>query len=172
MADQLKLATTVLSGAADYYGGAAKRSAGRFVGQQYRGNVKRRLIAGEREAAQYRQAGTVAASNAAAAMAAQGGVVDSEMLARMKRDADIDAISAMFDAKADALTSGYAARQAEREGEREYRAGVIRMGSSLLGAASTFGRGAGLKSSRPVKTGAPRSTLRTSGSGKQYYGGF
>lgn len=169
----LKLLSTVLEAGSDYYDGVSKRGAGRFEGQQHRSNAKRRRIAGDREAARYRQAGSEATSNAAAAMAAQGAVIDSEMLARIKRDSDIDAISAMFDAKADALTSEYAARSAEMQGNREYRAGLTRMGSTLLSAASTYkwGGKSGKKSSRPVEfEGMKYNTLRKSGKG--YAGGW
>ena len=137
--DKLQLSRDLLKASIPYYRGATARDNSQFEAQQYYNNAKLRMLAGQREASGFRQEGLKAASDATVAMVAQGGTVNSDMLARIKKDSEVDAIAAMFDAKADALTSEYQAKSAELKGKQEYRAGVISMGSSLL-SSSTFNR--------------------------------
>ena len=148
--DYLKLSSQLLDILSPYYKGAGAKSAGRFEGAQYRNNARLTLREGERTAQDIRKAGRIMESDATVAMIAQGGTVDHSMLAKMKRKHEMNAIAAMYDAKADALQQEFAARQAEKQGEREYRAGVIGMFSNILSAGSTYGWGKG--------SGAPKVT--------------
>lgn len=139
--NSLKLSEAFLDILSPYYRGASAKSGGRFTGQQYRNNANLRLREGQREAMDIKRVGRQMVSDATVAMVNQGGMVDHSMLSRLKREHDINAINAMYDAKADALQQRYAADAAERQGEREYRAGVIGMTSNILSAASSFNWG-------------------------------
>ncbi len=149
--DYLKLSSQLLDILSPYYKGASGQAAGRFEGVQYRNNATLRLREGERQAQDIRKASRVMESDATVAMIAQGGTVDHSMLAKMKREHEMNAIAAMYDAKADALTSEFAARQAERQGEREYRAGQLGLLSNILSAGSTYAysKGGGAPKVRP-----------------------
>ena len=136
--DWLKLSQSILTIPAPYLQGSARSTAGKYEAQQHYQNVKSRLYAGEQQAGAIRQAGRSTASDATVAMIAQGGTVDSSMLAKIKKESDIDAIGALYDAKADALTQQHAGRVAEMQAKHEYRAGVLGSVSNILGAASTY----------------------------------
>ena len=160
--DTLKLSKELLSIMAPYYKGSSAQSAGRFESLQHRRNATQALRAGEREAQDIRKAARVMDSDARLAMIAQGGTVDHGMLAKLRREHDLNAISALYDAKADALTSEFAARQADRQADREYRAGQLGMLSNILSAASTYSYSKGTAPKARPKPGA--SYRRSAGS--------
>lgn len=60
-------------------------------------DAKKRFAAGVREGAEYSRRGRVTESDAIAAMAAGGGGVDPEMLARLKQKANYNTMSAIYD---------------------------------------------------------------------------
>ncbi len=128
----------VVEGTSAYVKGSAARTSASFEAMQQYQNAKRRLRAGEVEAQGFRQQGRVMQSDATVAMIAQGGTVDAGMLAKLKTQSDIDAISAMYDAKADAITMQSAARMKKIEGRSAYRQGQIALGSSVLTAAGNW----------------------------------
>lgn len=122
--------------AASLYGRAVStKGKATFEAQQNLQNERRSLRAGERNAMAFREQGRQTASEALVAMVSQGATVDDSVLAKIKKQADLNAIGAMYDAKADALTSKYAALSTQAQGRREYRA-------NMLGAASNIMRGA------------------------------
>lgn len=136
--DFLKAGKTALDYFNDRSKGYVARKNARFEADQYRWNAKRARLKGERESAQIRDKGLQVAGAAKVAMAAQGGTVDSEMLSEIKQDSELDAISAMWDAKADALQYELVARSREIEGDREYRNRVLRATTNVLSKANTF----------------------------------
>jgi hypothetical protein len=145
--------SSILQGVGAYYAGRGRREQGKWLEFQHKQNAKRAEIAGEKEASRIREAGRRMISNATVAMVAQGGTVDSAMLARMKTAHDIDAISALYDVKARAATHAMQGEQAARQGRQDYRASVIKMGSSFLDAASTFNRQKTLKDPSKYNSG-------------------
>jgi hypothetical protein len=114
-------------------GQSAKR-AGEFEAVQRYQNARQRIKSGVQEAQEYSRKGRQAVGSAKMAMIAQGGMVQPEMLAKLKKEYEIDAIKAMYDAKADALTQESAARLAKLQGKRTYRAQVYRAAGTLFGA--------------------------------------
>lgn len=70
--------------------------------------------------------GRVLHSDATAAMAAQGGVVDPAMLARIKQRSDYNAMSAMFDARSQAIDMRETAAMTRIQGQLDYSQGKAR----------------------------------------------
>ena len=134
----LSLGSTILSGYSDYEKGKTSKIAGEYSALQHYNNARQRIKAGIQEAQVIKAKGRRDVSDARVVMIGQGGTIDSAMLARIKKDSDMDAISAMYDAKADAFTSRSAGKMSEIGGKQEYRAGVAKLGSNLLTAASTY----------------------------------
>ena len=132
------MANVMQYGLSPYMKGAAADASSSFTAMQQYQNAKRRLRSGDVEAQGYRQQGRVLQSDATVNMIAQGGTVDPSMLAKLKTQSDIDAISAMYDAKADAITMQSAARMKRIEGKSAYRQGQIALGSSVLNAAGNY----------------------------------
>ena len=139
--DWLTISSTILGGLDRYSQGQGVGASKDFSALQHRLNARRRLQAGQREATTYRKAGRKVVSDATVAMAAQGGTVDSAMLAKMKREAEIDAISALYDAKTEAITLESQARLDKIEGRSARRAGRYGLASSILSATSTYASG-------------------------------
>ncbi len=118
--------------------GSAARASGKYSATQHFYNAKQRLKSGEQDANNIRQKGNQMVSNAKVAMVAQGGVVDESILARLKQNYDIDAATAMFDARSQANADRAAGRVAEMEGRQKYRANIMRVVSSALAYGSSF----------------------------------
>ena len=138
MTDWLKVGRFGTKAYTSFLSGQTAREGKRYEADQYKASAAAIETRGQREAARYRMTGEEIASAAKVAMAAQGAMVDSAVLAKIKKDAGLDAVAAMYDAKYEAMASRQAARVSEIEGKREYRAGVVRASSNLVSLASTF----------------------------------
>ncbi len=80
-------------------------------------DAQRRFAAGVREGAEYRRQGEITESNAIANMAAMGGGVDPEMLARLKQKANYNTMSAIYDSAVAASDIRAEARNVRSQGE-------------------------------------------------------
>lgn len=138
MTDWLKLGSSILNVAAPLAQGSQAKTAGKYQAQQYYNNARLRARAGQEESWAWQAAGRKAVSDATTAMVSQGGTVDSAMLAKMKKESEIDALSALYEAKADAQQMSHAGRMAQMQGNAAYRAGVVGATSNLLKSASSF----------------------------------
>jgi len=118
--------------------GQSAKASGEFESVQRFQNARNRIRSGVEEAQESRRRGRQAVGSATVAMVAQGGMVQPEMLAKLKKEYEIDAIKAMYDAKADAATQESAGRMAKLQGKQAYRAGQLRAGMSALQLASTY----------------------------------
>lgn len=136
--DYLRLSTNILDFASNLHRGSMAYGAGKFAAGQHQTNARRALQSGQQTASAIRTRGRETAGAAKAAMIAQGGTVDSEMLARIKTEADIDAIGAMYDAKADALTHELAGDAERMRGRHTYRSSLLSAGSNILSATAQF----------------------------------
>lgn len=136
--DYLKLSTSILSAAGNYTDAVNAKTSGRFAAQQYGQNARTSLRQGDIVSANIRQAGRSAEADATSAMVAQGGIVDSAMLAKIKTKSTIASLNALYDAKADARTSEFAAKAAKLQGDQAYRAGMLKVGMNIVGATSSF----------------------------------
>ena len=138
MANKYETGAKIFEGLSAYQQGQSTKISNSYEAMQQYQNAKRRRLAGQREASMYRREGRVAVSDATVSMIGQGGTVDSEMLAKLKSQADINAIGALYDSKVDALQTESQARMNKIMGKAAYRQGVLKLGSSLIGAAAPW----------------------------------
>ena len=140
MADQdwLKILNYMNTGVQSMQQGMEARQQGAFTSYQLQNNATDTLLAGKRAAGEYALKRDTLASDATVAMVAQGGVVDQDMIAKLKSQVDLDAVGAMYDAKATASSQQFQADTARIQGKRAYRASQVRLGMNLLGAAATY----------------------------------
>jgi len=159
--DFLRLSTSILDSLGNYSTATNARQSGNFTGQQYQQNARVSLRNGDINSANIRGEGRALESNATAAMVAQGGVVDSAMLAKIKKQTTIASLNSLYDAKAEARSSEFAAKAAKLQGDQAYRAGMLKVFTNIAGMSSSF----------PSSGGAPESYFAKAKRPPSPYGG-
>lgn len=94
-----------------------------------------RRAAGTQDAYEQRQLGKKVESDAIAAMAAGGGVVDSDVVADIKSTADYNVMSALFASREEAKQTDLTARYRKFEGKMAKRFGSAKLTLSTAAAA-------------------------------------
>lgn len=127
--DILKSINSKLQFDAARAGGKANVRAADFEAEQMLDNAKARLARGSREARLYGREGSIAISDATAAMAGQGSVTDPVILAKLKARSDKNAMASLFEADTDASNLRVRAARIRYDARTGY--------SNLLSAAQT-----------------------------------
>ena len=144
-------AMTMVNAGFDALQGAQTKKAKDAEAKQLRLAGDARKAAGTHEAYNQRKIGERVASDAVAAMAAGGGMVESDILADIKTTTDYNVLSALFASKEEAKGFEIAARFKAHEGKMAKRfatvklvtAGLTTAASAIMGAGGAGGAGAG-----------------------------
>lgn len=108
-----------------------------------------RTASGTIQAADQRRIGQTVESNAIAAMAAGGGVVDSDIIANLKSTTDYNVLSELFASKTESDSLRLQARMRKSEGKRAQRNAALGLVTSLAVA------GGKLSAKTPTPTPTP-----------------
>jgi hypothetical protein len=144
--------------------------------QLERAAISRKAV-GTTMAMDQRQIGERVESDAIAAMAAGGGVVDSDIVADIKSTTDYNVLSELFASKTESASMRYQAKMSKYEGKLAKRMGTAKLITSIAieGGKAAAGAGAGLPPT-PIKSTSQSSIVRP-GSGYNInngtqYGGY
>lgn len=142
----LILGGTALSMSGTLAEGEAAEEAGKLQASQYAKNAIAAQAEGTRKAGEIRRQGEALKSDAAAAMAAGGGVTDDvgaiETFADIEQAVDYNALAALYEGKSRADTMDFAGRTAKWEGKAAKSASRTKaLGTALSGAGMAYGGG-------------------------------
>ena len=147
--------------------GSAAKAAGKFSARQGVRNAKSSMAEGIRKANEIRRQGDVAKSDAAAAMAASGGVTDDvgaiKTLADIEQVTDYNALSAIYE-------GGQKSDQQRLQAKMDKLSGKQAQTASYFKAAGTMLKGASSAYSMGGNGGAPSSNVVLPSSGGQKFG--
>lgn len=126
---RLALSTNVLS---SWEKGQGQKDAKDLESRLLLSNARARLSQGVQQAQEHRRVGEKTSSDAIAAMAAGGGVVDEKILAKIKAKADYNAMASMYNARVESAGLESEARLRNMEGRRARRSEMFGAVSNLF----------------------------------------
>jgi hypothetical protein len=157
----------VVSSGFGYIEGRQIKKAKDSEAEQLRRAAIAREATGTVQAGDQREIGAMVESNAIAAMAAGGGVVDSDIVADLKSTTDYNVLSELFASKTESASMNLQAKMKEFEGRQAKRMATAKLVTSLAVAAGKAAAGAGGAPTGPATpiTSTAQSSAVSFGSG-------
>ena len=161
----------VVSAGFGYIEGRQIKKAKDAEAEQMRRAAIAREATGTVQAGDQRKIGEMVESNAIAAMAAGGGVVDSDIVADLKSTTDYNVLSELFASKTESASMNLQAKMTEFEGKQAKRMGTAKLVTSLAVAAGKAAAGAGGAPTPETITSTSQSNIVQPNSGFDMYNG-
>ena len=161
----------VVSAGFGYIEGRQIKKAKDAEAEQLRRAAIAREATGTVQAGDQRQVGNMVESNAIAAMAAGGGVVDSDIIADLKSTTDYNVLSELFASKTESASMNLQAKMTEFEGKQAKRMATAKLITSLAVAAGSAYAGAKKAPAKKNITSTSQSEIVDSGAGVDMYSG-
>lgn len=128
-----------------------------------------RKAAGTQDAYEQRKIGEKIESNAIAAMAASGGVVESDIVADLKATTDYNVLSTLFASKEESNQLTLQARLKSYEGKQAKRMGTAKLATALISEGVQAGMSAASSPSTSTVTSTTQSGIVSPGAGIDTY---
>jgi len=155
----------VVSAGFGYIEGRQIKKAKDAEAEQMRRAAIAREATGTVQAGDQRKIGEVVQSNAIAAMAAGGGVVDSDIVADLKSTTDYNVLSELFASKTESASMNLQAKMTEFEGRQAKRMATAKLVTAIAVEAGKAAAGAGAAGAPTPITSTAQSSIVSSGSG-------